>query len=72
MLTIYSTGSCGYCVKAKEFLKSKDVAYEEVNIEQDLNAKQWIIEQGHRSVPQIYDDGVLIEGGYHGLLNTQL
>jgi glutaredoxin len=72
MIKIYSTSSCNYCVKAKQFLESKDINYIEVNIGQDDEAKTWLLAQGHRSVPQIYKDGILIEGGYDGLLKTQL
>jgi hypothetical protein len=37
-------------------------------VDLDAQAKQFIIEQGHRTVPQIYQDGALfVEGGYNGL-----
>ena len=38
--------------------------YEEVNIETDGETRSWLIEQGHRTMPQIYHKGkVLVEGG---------
>ena len=54
------------------FLWSNNIEYTEVNIENNLEAREWILEQGHRSVPQIYVDNQLIEGGYNGLVDSPL
>ena len=70
MIKIYSKNSCSFCVRAKQYLESKNIIYEEVNIEQDLEARQWILEQGHRTVPQIYINDQLVEGGFNGLVET--
>ena len=35
MLTIYSKTVCPYCVNAKNYLKSKNIAFREVNIEEN-------------------------------------
>ena len=70
MIKIYSKNSCAFCVRAKQYLESKNITYEEVNIEQDLEARQWILEQGHRTVPQIYINDRLVEGGFNGLVET--
>lgn len=68
MLTIYSKNNCGYCVQAKAFLKNKDIPFEEVNIEEDADQMQFILSEGHRTMPQIYHNGKLfVEGGYQGL-----
>lgn len=68
MLTVYSKSNCPFCDKAKHLLNTKNIAYETVNIEQDQTARQWLMEQGHRSVPQIYQNGSLfVEGGFQGL-----
>lgn len=32
-ITIYTTNTCAYCVMVKKWLKSKGLAYEEVNLE---------------------------------------
>ena len=70
MIKIYSKNSCAFCVRSKNYLESKNITYEEVNIEQDLEARQWILEQGHRTVPQIYINDRLVEGGFNGLVET--
>ena len=67
-LTVYSKTVCPYCVNAKNFLKAKNIPFEEINIEQSDEARQFIIDKGHRTVPQIYFQGELfVEGGFQGL-----
>lgn len=68
MLTVYSKSNCPFCDKAKHLLNTKKIMFETVNIEDDLAAREWLMGQGHRSVPQIYKDGKLfVEGGFQGL-----
>ncbi len=68
MLTIYSKNNCGYCVQAKSLLKNNDIPFEEINIEDDADQMQFILSEGHRTMPQIYKDGKLfVEGGFQGL-----
>ena len=49
VVTIYTTKFCGYCIMAKRLLKSRGIAYEEINIsekeigEQNL-LRTWLIE----------------------------
>ena len=67
MLTVYSKNNCSFCVRAKQLLESKDVPYTEVNIEYDQDARQMLVDQGLRSVPQIFHGYELIPGGFDGL-----
>lgn len=68
MLTVYSKKHCPFCDQAKALLKSKDIAFEEIKIDEDTQAREFIMEQGHRTVPQIYHGGKLfVEGGFQGL-----
>jgi glutaredoxin 3 len=68
MLTVYSKTVCPYCVHAKNFLRSKNINFQEINIEQDADAREFIQSQGHRTVPQIYMNGRLfVAGGWSGL-----
>lgn len=68
MITVYSKNNCPFCVQAKNLLTLKGVEYQEVKIDEDAAAKDFIVGEGHRTVPQIYKDGVLlVEGGYQGL-----
>ena len=40
MVKVYSTNSCPWCVKAKQYLKSKNVEFEDLNIQQI-----WLLEK---------------------------
>jgi glutaredoxin len=68
MLTVYSKTVCPYCVNAKNYLKNNDIPFTEINIEQDSDAREFIMGEGHRTVPQIYLNGrVFVAGGWQGL-----
>jgi glutaredoxin 3 len=68
MLTVYSKTVCPYCVNAKNLLKARGIDFQEVNIEEDEAAREFLRSQNHRTVPQIYKDGELfVEGGWMGL-----
>jgi glutaredoxin 3 len=68
MLTVYSKNNCPFCVKAKHLLETKGIAFEEVKIDEVDEARNFLLSEKHRTVPQIYKDGkLLVEGGYAGL-----
>lgn len=68
MLTIYSKNNCAFCDQAKALLKSKSIPFEELKIDENEEAKAFVLGEGHRTVPQIYKDGkVFVEGGFQGL-----
>jgi glutaredoxin len=68
MITVYSKNNCPYCVQAKKLLDSKGVTYQEVKIDEDPVAREFIVSEGHRTVPQIYqNNALLVEGGFQGL-----
>lgn len=68
MLTVYSKNNCPFCDRAKHLLETKNIEFEVVNIDENPEARDWLIGEGHRSAPQIYQSGVLfVEGGYQGL-----
>jgi glutaredoxin len=66
-LTVYTKNNCPYCDRAKALLESKGVAYKSINIEEDPDARTFLIDQGLRSVPQVFNGTTLIQGGYQGL-----
>lgn len=68
MLTVYSKKNCPFCDKAIALLTLKGVEYEVVKIDENNEAREFVMGEGHRSVPQIYKDGKLfVEGGFQGL-----
>ena len=72
-IKIYSKTNCPYCVAAKNWLKQKGYAYEEVLMEDENERKKFYesIGNGVRTVPQIYVDGERI-GGYSELTKSHL
>ncbi|HHT9120545.1 MAG TPA: glutaredoxin family protein [Candidatus Hypogeohydataceae bacterium YC41] len=53
-IKIYTTPTCPYCLKAKEYFKKKGIQYKEHNVAQDKEAlKEMIRISGGRSVPVI-------------------
>lgn len=68
MITVYSKNNCPNCVQAKNLLQLKGIEYTEVKIDEVPEAREFVLSEGHRMVPQIYRDGkLLVEGGFQGL-----
>jgi glutaredoxin 3 len=68
MLTVYSKANCPFCTQAKALLELKSIAYTEVRIDENALAKEFILSEGHRTVPQIYKGSALfVQGGFQGL-----
>jgi glutaredoxin 3 len=67
MITVYSKNNCPFCDRAKALLESKDIPFKVIKMEDEPDARGFLVDQGLRSVPQIFKDGVLLPGGYQGL-----
>jgi glutaredoxin 3 len=68
VVTVYSTAICPYCVAAKNLLKSRGVAYEDVRIDTDPEQRERMLVMARRtSVPQIFVGDVHV-GGYDDLV----
>lgn len=66
-IEIYSKDWCPYCSKAKSLLKSKQLAYQEIDITSDLVQEDVMIRRANRrSVPQIFINDQSV-GGYDDL-----
>ena len=51
---IYSTPTCVYCKAAKEFLTSRNVAFEDYNVAEDAEKRSEMVEKsGQMGVPVI-------------------
>ena len=60
---IYSTSTCPWCVKTKEFLKANNVKYQEVNVGADEKARNEMFEKsGQFGVPVTDVNGTVIVG----------
>lgn len=62
-VTVYSTPTCPWCTRVKEYLNHKEVKFKEINVAQDRNgAMEMIQKSGQRGVPVIDIDGNVIVG----------
>jgi len=60
---IYSTDTCFFCKKAKEFLKQNKIKFQEVNVmEDEAAAREMINKSGQSGVPVLDIDGTIIIG----------
>ncbi len=62
-VTIYSTPTCHYCIRAKQFLKDNDIEFEDIDVSTDQEkAKKMIDKSGQMGVPVLDIDGEIIAG----------
>ncbi len=67
-ITLYTSAVCGYCVAAKNFLKSRGLAWNEVRIDTDPAERQKMVALARRtSVPQIFIGDVHV-GGFDDMM----
>ena len=61
---VYSTTFCPYCVRAKQLLERKGVAYTEVNLDKEEPEVRLELmkKTNHRTVPQIFINDQFIGG----------
>lgn len=62
-VTVYSTPTCPWCIKTKEFLKENNVDFKSIDVSTDEKAAKEIQEKsGQRGVPVIDIDGEIVVG----------
>lgn len=54
-VTIYTTRFCGFCMRAKALLQSKNITFNEIPVDNDPQLRQKMTAKaGSRTVPQIW------------------
>jgi glutaredoxin 3 len=54
-VTLYTSGWCPYCERAKGLLTQKNVVFSEINVEDDAKFREEMIARSNRrTVPQIF------------------
>ncbi len=54
-VTIYTTKTCSYCVRAKRILHEQGVPFTEHDVTDDAERRRWLVDvTGRRTVPQIF------------------
>ncbi len=62
-VTVYSTPTCPWCHKVKDFLTKHKVKFEDKDVATDEKAREVMLEKsGQMGVPQIDVDGEIVVG----------
>ncbi len=58
-ITVYTSTYCSDCHRAKQFMRERDVKFEEINIDEDVDAEQLVykVNAGLRKVPTLQVEG---------------
>jgi len=60
---VYSTGTCPFCVKVKEYLKENNVDFEDIDVAADQQkVEEMMKKSGQMGVPVIDIEGEIIVG----------
>lgn len=60
---IYSTPTCPWCIRVKQFLKDNNITFEDYDVSTDrLKADEMVKKSGQIAVPVIDIEGVIIVG----------
>ena len=56
LITIYTTRSCPFCIRAKGLLRDKNAPYDEIDVGADPSVRAQMTQRagGRRTVPQIF------------------
>jgi glutaredoxin 3 len=64
---IYTASYCSFCRHAKELLRERGIAFEEIDVTADARTREWLVgATGRRTVPQVFVGEKAI-GGYEEL-----
>jgi len=62
-ITVYTTPTCGYCNKAKQFFRENRIPFTEYNVARDMRrADEMVRKSGQMGVPVIDINGKVIVG----------
>ena len=60
---IYSTPTCPYCIRTKQFLKESNIVFEDIDVSVNQTAAEEIVRKsGQMGVPVLDIDGQIIVG----------
>lgn len=62
MVKVYTTNTCPWCVKAKTFLKSENIEFQELNVQDDMEAREEMIKKSNQMGVPVLDinDNIII------------
>ena len=70
---VYSTTTCPYCTRAKDYLKASNIEFENIDVSSDqAKAQEMINISGQMGVPVLDIDGEVIVGFDQSKIRTAL
>lgn len=66
MITVYTKNNCMGCKMTKRKLQELGVNYQEINVDENLEALEYLMECGFRSLPVVFNSNgaSIVTGGY--------
>jgi glutaredoxin 3 len=62
-IKVYSTPTCPFCIRAKQFLKDNNIAFENIDVSANPDkAKEMMNKSGQMGVPVLDIDGEIVIG----------
>ncbi len=70
---VFSTPSCPWCVRVKEYLRGKNIVFKDVDVSRDQTAAMEMVRKsGQQGVPQLWIDGRVVVGFDQNKINQYL
>ena len=70
---IFSTPSCPWCTRAKQYLTEKSIDFEDIDVSQDYEAaQQMVARSGQSGVPQLWIEDEVVVGFNQPLIDQLL
>ena len=70
---VYSTPTCPYCIRTKQFLKENNIEFEDIDVSTNQQAAEEMVDKsGQMSVPVLDIDGEIITGFDQGKIRQSL
>jgi len=55
MIKVYTTNTCPWCVKVKTYLKSENIYFEELNVQDDMVAREEMVKKSNQMGVPVLD-----------------
>ena len=70
---VFSTPTCPWCVRVKQYLKEKNITFKDVDVSKDMAAAMEMVRKsGQQGVPQLWIDGRVVVGFNKPLIDNYL
>jgi len=70
---VYSTPTCPWCIRTKQFLKDNNIVFEDIDVGKDEKAaEEMVAKSGQMGVPVLDIEGVIIVGYDVGKIKNTL